>query len=110
MTTVRTLIHASSNDDRWFLCHGDDPADVFVFHEPNGPSGGTPARIAIPEFLASDLGSPERRGLLAMIGSLVEAGHSPSSAAAPEPGAAAAEPTPGEAVSIPDPHGVVPQT
>jgi hypothetical protein len=45
MTTIRTLIHAGSNDDRWFLCHGDDQADVFVFHEPNGPSGGAPSRI-----------------------------------------------------------------
>ncbi|GJE55236.1 MULTISPECIES: hypothetical protein [Methylobacterium] len=99
MTTVRTLIHASSNGDRWFLCHGDDPTDVFVFHEPNGPSGGTPTRIGILEFLSTDLGSPERRDLLRMIGTLVEAGHSQPAPRepGPEPGAAAAEPTPGEA-------------
>lgn len=99
MTTVRTLVHASSNGDRWFLCHGADPADVFVFHEPNGPSGGTPSRIGLTDFLASDAGAPERVGLLRMIGSLVEAGHSAAQGhgPGPEPGAAAAEPTPGEA-------------
>ena len=58
MTAVRTLINASSNGDRWFLYHGDDPVDVFVFHEPNGPSGGTPKRIGISDFLSTDAGSP----------------------------------------------------
>ncbi|GEP00009.1 hypothetical protein [Methylobacterium haplocladii] len=103
MTTVRTPIHASSNGDRWFLCHGGDPADVFVFHEPNEASGGTATRIGIVDFLSTDLGSPERRELLRMIGTLVEAGHaSPANRdTGPEPGAAAAEPTPGEALPIP---------
>lgn len=100
MTTVRTLIHASSNGDRWFLCHGADPADVSVVHEPNRPSSGTPSRIALPEFLSAGAHSPEHRALLGMIGSLVEAAPSPLAGRepGPEPGAAAAEPTPGEAV------------
>lgn len=101
MTNVRTLLHARSNGDRWFLCHGADQADVFHFHEPNGPSEGTLVRIEIPDFLSSDAGSPERRSLLRMIGTLVEEGHAPSSVQGPEPGAAAAEPTPGEAASVP---------
>lgn len=100
MTAVRTSIHASANGDCWFLCHGSDPADAFVFHEPNGPSGGTPSRIGIADFLATDAGAPERIALLRMIGTLVEAGHAapPGREPGPEPGAAAAEPTPGEAV------------
>ncbi|MCJ2124603.1 hypothetical protein [Methylobacterium sp. J-077] len=101
MPTMRTQIHASGNDDRWFLCHGDDTADVFVFHEPNGPSGGSPSRIELTAFLASGNGSPEHRALLTMIGSLVEAAHAGSvpPVRGPEPGAAATEPTPGEAAS-----------
>lgn len=101
MTVMRTLIHASGNDDRWFLCHGDDAADVFVFHEPNGPSGGRSSRIELLDFLASGSGSPERRALLAMIGSLVQAGHAAHSPSARglETGAAGAEPSPGEETS-----------
>ncbi|MCJ2009320.1 hypothetical protein [Methylobacterium sp. J-092] len=101
MTIIRTLIYAGSNDDRWFLCHGDDPGDVFVFHEPNGPSGGSPSRVELTVFLASGNGSPEHRALLTMIGSLVEAAHAGSRppVRGPEPGAAGAEPTPGEAAS-----------
>ena len=60
MPRMRTLIHGGSNDDRWYLCRGDDPADVYVFHEPNEPSGGKPSRIEIVVFLASGTGSPER--------------------------------------------------
>lgn len=98
MATMRTLIHASKNSDRWFLCHGDDVADVFVFHEPNPPSGGTPERVALAAFLACDEGSPQQQALLSMIGSLVARGHEASvgSVDGPEPGAAGAEPTPGE--------------
>ncbi|MCJ2074312.1 hypothetical protein MKK68_01370 [Methylobacterium sp. E-016] len=101
MPTMRTQIHASGNDDQWFLCQGDDAADVFVFHEPNEPSGGAPSRIELAVFLASGNGSPEHRALLTMIGSLVEAGHAGSAPAVrgPEPGAAGAEPTPGESAS-----------
>ena len=101
MSPMRTLIHDGSNDDRWYLCRGGDPADVYVFHEPNGPSGGRPSRNEIADFLASANGSPEHRALLVMIGSLVGAGHGglASSVSTPEPGAASAEPTPGEAAS-----------
>lgn len=101
MPTMRTQIHASGNDDRWFLCQGDDAVDVFVFHEPNGPSGGTPSRIELAAFLASGSGSPEHRTLLTMIGSLVGTAHAGSGTIdrGPEPGAAGAEPTPGEAAS-----------
>ncbi|MCJ2023655.1 hypothetical protein [Methylobacterium sp. J-067] len=101
MPTMRTQIHASGNDDRWFLCRGEDAADVFVFHEPNGPSGGTPSRIELAAFLASGSGSPEHGTLLTMIGSLVGAAHAGSGTPlrGPEAGAAGAEPTPGEAAS-----------
>jgi hypothetical protein len=98
MAVARRLIHVASNGDRWFLCHGDGPADVFVFHEPNGPSGGRPSRIELPTFLAAEGGSPERLALFGMIGSLVEVADDapPTSARGPEPGAAGAEPSPGE--------------
>lgn len=101
MVTVRTLIHASSNDDRWFLCHGDDPADVFVFHEPNLSSGGKPRRLEISAFLAGNSGSPENQALRTMIGSLVASAHPDRTlgSSRPEPGAAGAEPSPGEDAS-----------
>ncbi len=103
MPPMRTLIHDGSNDDRWYLCHGDDPADVYVYHEPNGPSGGRPSRIEIAAFLTSANESPEHRALLCMIGSLVgtDRAEPASSPPIPEPGAAGAEPTPGEAATSP---------
>ena len=101
MPPVRTLIHYGSNDDRWYLCHGDDPADVYVFHEPNGPSGGRPSRIELAVFLTSANGSPEHRALIGMIGSLVGTDRAAfaSGSPTPEPGAAGAEPTLGEAAT-----------
>ena len=101
MAVTRTPIYAASNGDRWFLCVGDDPTDVFVFHEPNGPSGGRPSRIELSTFLASEGGSPERLALLHMIGTLIEVAHtaSPPSPGGPEPGAAGAESSPGEEAS-----------
>ena len=101
MTAARKLIYAASNDDRWFLCRGDGPTDVFVLHEPNGPSGGRPSRIELSAFLGSGTGSPERLALLGMIGSLVVVSlvAVPASSVGPEPGAAGAEPSPGEQAS-----------
>lgn len=101
MTVSRKQIYAASNGDRWFLCVGDDPTDVFVLHEPNGPSGGRPSRIDLSTFLSSGADSPERLALLGVIGSLVATSGAtvPASATGPEPGAAGAEPTPGEMVS-----------
>ena len=101
MTAARKLIYAASNDDRWFLCRGDGPTDVFVLHEPNGPSGGRPSRIELSAFLGSGTGSPERLALLGMIGSLVAVPllAVPATSGGPEPGAAGAEPSPGEQAS-----------
>jgi hypothetical protein len=96
---MRTLIHSGSNDDRWFLCHGDDPADVFVFHEPNEPSGDSPSCVVLAAFLASGCGSPEHHALMTRIGSLVQARYAGS--VPPVRGskatAAGAEPTPSKA-------------
>jgi len=99
MPTMRMLIYASSSDDRWFLCRGEDVADVYVVHEPNAPSGGRSERVALGAFLARGVDSPEQRVLLGMIGAMVGSTHAASTAptAGPEPGAAGAEPTPGEA-------------
>ena len=101
MAVMRTSIHQGTNDDRWFLCVGDDPTDVFVFHEPNGPSGGRPSRIELSAFLASGDGSPERLALIRLIGSLVRVAHAapPPPPRCPETGAAGAEQSPGEEAS-----------
>ena len=95
MTGDRRLLYASGNGDRWWLVRGDDPGDVAVLHEPNGPSGGQSSMIAIGAFLKAGAGGPEHHALLTLIGSLVAP---PAPPAEPEPGAAAAEPTPGENV------------
>jgi hypothetical protein len=102
MTVLRTQIYASSNGDRWFLCRGENAEDVFVYHEPNGPSGGTPSRSDLTTFLATGHGAPERRALVSMIGALVDLNRAspPSFGQGPEPGAAGAEPTPGEGFSM----------
>lgn len=100
MLPMRMLIHHGSNDDRWYLCRGDWPTDVFVFHDPNGPSGGMASRIELASFLGSENGSPEHQALLVMIGTLVGAEHESGAPTVPEPGAAGAEPTPGEVVSF----------
>jgi hypothetical protein len=102
MTVLRTQIYASSNGDRWFLCRGENAEDVFVYHEPNGPSGGTPSRSDLTTFLGTGHGAPERRALVSMIGALVDLNRAspPSFGQGPEPGAAGAEPTPGEGFSM----------
>ncbi|MFH8719457.1 hypothetical protein ACH4A9_08645 [Methylobacterium fujisawaense] len=101
MNIVRKTIYAASNGDRWFLCVGEEPTDVFVLHEPNGISGGRPSRIELSIFLSSGADCPERLVLLGVIGSLVAASSAtvPVSPSGPEPGAAGAESTPGETVS-----------
>ena len=101
MTIARIPIYAASNGDNWFLCVGENPTDVFVLHEPNGPSGGRPSRVELSTFLSSRADCPERLALLGVIGSLVAASSAtvPASSSGPEPGAAGAEPTPGEMVS-----------
>ena len=98
MTIARKPIYAASNGDRWSLCVGEDPTDVFVLHEPNGPSGGRQSRVELSIFLSLGADCPERLALLGLIGSLVAASGAtvPASPAGPEPGAAGAEPTPGE--------------
>jgi hypothetical protein len=67
-------LYRSSKGDRWFL--GRDPAtgDVFVRHEPNEPSGGQPSHIEIGAFLSRGPRNPEHRGLLQLIGTLIESG------------------------------------
>jgi hypothetical protein len=101
MAVLRTLIPAGSDDNRWSLWHGENPTDVFVFHESNGPSGRTPSCVEFVASLALEKGSPEHRALLMMIGSLVEAGPAASAPPlhGPKPGAAGAEQTLGEAAA-----------
>lgn len=101
MPPLRTLVHDGSNDDRWYLCRGDNPTDVYVFHEPNELSGARPSRIELAAFRAAANGSAEHRALLGMIGSLVGTDRADlaSGTPTPEPGAAGAEPPPGEAAS-----------
>ena len=88
------LLYASPNGDRWSLCRGAAPGDVFVQHEPNGPSGGATTRIAIGLFLREGADGPEHQALLTLIGLLVAVPDLvAASSVQPEPGAAAAEPS-----------------
>jgi hypothetical protein len=73
MTIEARELYSSPNGDRWFL--GRDPAtgDVFVRHEPHGPSGVQPTHIDIGAFLSRGPRNLEHRALLQLVGSLVEA-------------------------------------
>lgn len=86
----RTLIYASSNGDRWYLCQ-DDETVVCVVHEPSEASGGAASRIDLSAFLESGSRAPEHRALLTMIATLVEPvrSNAPPRAVSPEAGAAA---------------------
>ena len=63
-------LHRSPNGDTWTLCRGDD-GRLVVLHQPNEPSGGTPARIDLSTFLKEDNRSPEHQALRHLIGELV---------------------------------------
>ncbi|GJD59081.1 hypothetical protein [Methylobacterium dankookense] len=93
---AQRLIHASPNGDRWSLARDPDTVHgtVHILHEPAPASGGRPERIGLASFLAGNPDAPERRALVDLVGTLVEA--APVTGAAPEAGAAAAEPSPGE--------------
>ena len=67
------LLYSSENGDRWLLVREDDPARVYVRHEPNAPSGGRTSDIEIGEFLIRGVYGPEHLSLLRLIGTLVDA-------------------------------------
>ncbi len=67
----RTL-YASANGDRWSLARDPGTEQVFVRHRPNQPSGGQVSDIELGEFLARGGSGPEKRGLLRLIGSLIQ--------------------------------------
>jgi hypothetical protein len=64
------LIYASSNGDQWFLWRDVESGQALVRHVPNPASGGESVHIEIDAFLSKDRGSPQRRELMRMIGSL----------------------------------------
>lgn len=64
-------LYTSSNGDRWLLARDTDNGEVFVRHEPNGPSGGQPSHIDIGAFLSRGPRNPEHRALLRLIAMLV---------------------------------------
>jgi hypothetical protein len=80
MESGSLLIYASSNGDKWLLAR-DEAGKAFVRHIPNPESNGNPSDIEIASFLSRDTGSPQRDGLLRLIGSLVQGvdGAAPSS-------------------------------
>jgi hypothetical protein len=98
MSDARLPLYASPNGDRWSLCRGEGPADVFVLHEANIPSGGVTSRVELGPFLLDGTPGPQHEALLRLLGALVDRGGAtaPTGGPAPEAGAAAAEPTPGE--------------
>jgi hypothetical protein len=98
MNDARLLLYASSNGDRWWLCRGNEPADVFVLHEPNVPSGGLASRVEIGRFLCDSPAGPQHHELLRLLGSSITERECVAAidGPGPEAGAATAEPTPGE--------------
>jgi hypothetical protein len=66
------LLYSSENGDRWLLVREEDPARVYVRHEPNAPSGGRTSEIEIGEFLIRGIYGPEHLALLRLIGTLVD--------------------------------------
>ena len=67
-------IYASSNGDTWDLNRDDATGRVSVVHTANRASGGAVAEFDLDAFLPRTRGSPEHTELLAMIGTLVDAG------------------------------------
>jgi hypothetical protein len=63
-------LYRSPNGDRWLLGHDPAGARVFVRHEPNPASGGSPIDIDIGEFLARDARHPQHEALLRLIATL----------------------------------------
>ena len=68
--TVRHL-YRSSNGDEWRLERDPESGQMFVLHRANGPSGGFESRMDIGQFLSTDSGSPERRELMRLLGTLI---------------------------------------
>jgi hypothetical protein len=71
MATRRRKLHTSSNGDIWYLCRGVE-GNIFVSHEPNGPSGGKPSQTDLGAFLAKGNHGPEHQSLRQLIGELIE--------------------------------------
>jgi hypothetical protein len=65
-------LYSSPNGDRWLLAREPATGDVFIRHEPNGPSGGQPSHLEIGAFLNRGPRNPEHRALLQLIGALIE--------------------------------------
>ena len=74
MAVEKRELYSSPNGDRWFLAREVDLGQVFIWHEPNPPSGGKATRIEVGAFLGRDRGGhgPEHQELLRLIGTLVE--------------------------------------
>jgi hypothetical protein len=74
MAVKKRELYGSPNGDRWYLAHDVDLGQVFIWHEPNPPSGGNATRIEIGAFLGRgrDGHGPEHQKLLRLIGTLVE--------------------------------------
>ena len=71
MTLEKREFYSSSNGDRWYLARDEDLEHVFIWHEPNVPSGGRATRIEIGAFFGGG-GPPEQQELLRLIGTLVD--------------------------------------
>jgi hypothetical protein len=66
----RELYRSAPNGDRWFLIREHETGLAFVEHEPNAPSGGSPSRMGVGEFLGHGVNGPEHQALLRLIGTL----------------------------------------
>ncbi len=65
----RRELYRSPNGDTWFL--GREPANAFIIHQPNAPSGGRLSHIEVGAFLREGTGR-EQQALLRLVGTLVD--------------------------------------
>ena len=72
MAVEKRELYSSPNGDRWYLARDVDLGQVFIWHEPNPPSGGKATRIEVGAFLGRSGHGPEHQELLRLIGTLVE--------------------------------------
>jgi hypothetical protein len=65
-------LYSSPNGDRWYLAREVDLGQVFIRHEPNGPSGGKATDLEVGAFLGRVGEGPEYQELVRLIGTLVQ--------------------------------------
>ena len=68
----RRELYRSPSGDSWYLGREPQNGNVFIIHQPNGPSGGRLSHIELGAFLSGGADGPELQALLRLIGTLVD--------------------------------------